>query len=84
MKKNAKSILFVLLVSVFLGASLFVGCKNPFMPEAENNVTQEKPDDTKKPTPPVGGDEGAESLPEQKVDAKEPSITAQPMNELHP
>ena len=82
MKKNAKSILFVLLVSVFLGASLFVGCKNPFMPEAENNVTQEKPDDTKKPTPPVGGDEGAESIPEQKVDAKEPSITAQPMNQI--
>lgn len=82
MKKNAKSILFVLLVSVFLGASLFVGCKNPFMPEAENNVTQEKPDDTKKPTPPVGGDEGAESIPEQKVDAKEPSITAQPMSQI--
>ena len=82
MKKTTKSILFVLLVSVFLGASLFVGCKNPFMPEAENNVTQEKPDDTKKPTPPAEGDEGGESIPEQKVDAKEPSITAQPMNQI--
>ena len=34
MKKFTKSVLFVLLVSIFLGASLFVGCRNPFMPDA--------------------------------------------------
>ena len=34
MKKFTKSVLFLLLVSIFLGASLFVGCRNPFMPDA--------------------------------------------------
>jgi len=33
-KKFTKSVLFLLLVSIFLGASLFVGCRNPFMPDA--------------------------------------------------
>ena len=68
MKKHiSKSFLFVLLVSVFLGASLFVGCENPFMPEVPNNSTE--PDDNPsngggngdKPNDDVGGGTGGEN-----------------------
>ncbi|MBQ1197130.1 MAG: hypothetical protein IIX47_00820, partial [Spirochaetaceae bacterium] len=68
MKKFSKSLFFVLLVSVFLGASLFVGCRNPFMPEVPN-------------TPSTGGGNEDDPSPSDKVDAKAPIIGTQPEKE---
>ena len=46
MKKITKSLFFVLLVTMILSAGLFVGCRNPFMPDASvvNPDDQNKPD----------------------------------------
>lgn len=38
MKNFTKSIFFVLLVSIFLSTNLFVGCRNPFMPDAPEPI----------------------------------------------
>ncbi len=38
MKNFTKSIFFVLLVSIFLSTNLFVGCRNPFMPDAPDPI----------------------------------------------
>lgn len=62
MKKFTKSVLFVLLVSIFLGASLFVGCRNPFMPDAP----VVNPDDPNKPdnNPQEPSDDDQPELPQ--------------------
>ena len=78
MKKFTKSIFFILLVSIFLGASLFVGCRNPFMPEGPNNPSNgggngDKPNDD------VGGGTGGENQNPEDL-AKEPKITSQPQS----
>ena len=46
MKKITKSLFFALLVTMILSAGLFVGCRNPFMPDAPvvNPDDQNKPD----------------------------------------
>ena len=53
MKKITKSLFFVLLVTMILSAGLFVGCRNPFMPEASvvNPGDQNKPDNNPDNTP---------------------------------
>lgn len=74
MKNFSKSFLFIVLVTIILGSSFLVGCKNPFMPDSP----------TSGGTPPVKEPVFTpenDVLPEQRVDAKEPNLTSQPMNQ---
>ena len=83
MKKFTKSVLFLLLVSIFLGASLFVGCRNPFMPDApvvnpdgppEKEPEKETDEEKEKET----DEEIDEQLPELVINVAKPKLLAQP------
>ena len=63
-----------MLVTIILGSSFLVGCKNPFMPDSPT------PGGTPPAKEPVFTPEN-DVLPEQRVDAKEPNLTSQPMNQ---
>ena len=66
MKKITKSLFFVLLVTMILSAGLFVGCRNPFMPEASvvNPGDQNKPDNNPDNKPQEPSDDDQPELPQ--------------------
>ena len=71
----SKTFVFLLVTALFIASTLFVACKNPFMPEKQNTST-EKPGSNNKDD----NTETGSSSASKKTDAAKPTITLQPKN----
>ena len=75
MKKLTKSFLFIVLVTIILGSSFLVGCKNPFV----DKIVSEEASGSNSGSG-SGSNSGSET--DVLVDAKSPKITLHPTEEL--